>query len=155
MKFLVFLFCTIAYKSGWAGVFFMVPILLSNYLTYSLMGALHIGLDVNALPVVSLGVGLGVDYGLYVLSRIEEEYAINPDINAATVKAISTAGRAVLFTASTMVAGIIFWAFSYLKFQAMMGILLAFWMIVSMIGGLILLPALVTFFKPKFITKGL
>jgi len=152
--FLVFLFCSLAYKSGWAGVFFLIPILLSNYMTFALMGALNIGLDVNALPVVSLGVGLGVDYGLYVLGRVEEEYAINPDINAATVKAISTAGRAVLFTASTMVAGIIFWAFSYLRFQAEMGILLAFWMIVSMLGGLVLLPSLVTLFKPRFITKG-
>lgn len=151
---LVFTFCGLAYRSFWAGLFFLVPIVVSNYLTYSLMGALGIGLDVNALPVVSLGVGLGVDYGLYILGRVEEEYAISGDINSATVKAISTAGRAVLFTASTMVAGIIFWAFSFLRFQAEMGILLAFWMIISMLGGLILLPTLVVFFKPKFITKG-
>ena len=151
---LVFTFCGLAYRSFWAGLFFLVPIVVSNYLTYSLMGALGIGLDVNALPVVSLGVGLGVDYGLYVLGRVEEEYAVSGDINSATVKAISTAGRAVLFTASTMVAGIIFWAFSFLRFQAEMGILLAFWMIISMLGGLILLPTLVVFFKPKFITKG-
>ena len=151
---LVFLFCGLAYRSFWAGVIFLIPILISNYLTYALMGALGIGLDVNALPVVSLGVGLGVDYGLYILGRVEEEYAINPDIEAATAKAIATAGRAVLFTASTMVAGIIFWAFSFLRFQAEMGILLAFWMIVSMLGGLVLLPTLVVMTKPKFITKG-
>lgn len=151
---LVFVFCSLAYKSFWAGLIFLIPILISNYLTYALMGAIGIGLDVNALPVVSLGVGLGVDYGLYVLGRVEEEYAISGDINQATSKAIATAGRAVLFTASTMVAGIIFWAFSFLRFQAEMGILLAFWMIVSMIGGLVLLPTLVAIFKPKFITKG-
>jgi uncharacterized protein len=151
---LIFLFCGIAYRSALAGLFFLVPIGMSNYLTYALMGALGIGLDVNALPVVALGVGLGVDYGLYVLGRIEEEYAVHKDLNKATAKAIATAGRAVLFTASTMVAGIIFWAFSFLRFQAEMGILLAFWMIVSMIGGLLLLPTLVVTFKPKFITKG-
>ena len=151
----VLLFCGVAYRSFWAGLFFLLPILVSNYLTYALMGALGIGLDVNALPVVALGVGLGVDYGLYVMGRVEEEYAIHRDINKATVRAIETAGRAVLFTASTMIAGIIFWAFSFLRFQAEMGILLAFWMLVSMVGGLVLLPSLVTLFKPKFITKGL
>ena len=151
---LVFFFCGLAYRSFWAGLFFLIPIGISNYLTYALMGALHIGLDVNALPVVSLGVGLGVDYGLYVVGRVEEEYVISKNLNEATMKALATAGRAVLFTATTMVAGIIFWTFSFLRFQAEMGILLAFWMIISMLGGLILLPTLIVLLKPKFITKG-
>jgi predicted RND superfamily exporter protein len=116
------------------------------------MGALGIGLDVNALPVVALGVGLGVDYGLYVVGRIEEAYAESGDIKSATAYAMMTAGRAVFFTAATMVVGIVFWAFSFLRFQAEMGILLAFWMIISMLGGLILLPTLVVTFKPRFVT---
>ncbi|MBZ0272343.1 MMPL family transporter [bacterium] len=148
----VFLCCVIAYRSFFAGVYFLVPIAISNYLTYALMGALGIGLDVNALPVVALGVGLGVDYGLYVLGRVEEYYDQTGDLRAATQHAMLTAGRAVFFTAATMVAGIVFWAFSFLRFQAEMGILLAFWMTVSMLGGLILLPTMVVTFKPKFIT---
>jgi len=153
---LVFIACFIAYRSFIAGLLFMVPIAISNYLTYALMGALGIGLDVNTLPVVSLGVGLGVDYGLYVIGRLEEEYILsNGDWAKATSTAISTAGRAVMFTATTMVAGIVFWMFSFLRFQAEMGILLAFWMIISMLGGLILLPTLVYMIKPKFIHKKL
>jgi predicted RND superfamily exporter protein len=148
----VFLCCVAAYKSFWAGVYFLIPITISNYLTYALMGALGIGLDVNALPVVALGVGLGVDYGLYVVGRIEEAYAESGDIKSATAYAMMTAGRAVFFTAATMVVGIVFWAFSFLRFQAEMGILLAFWMIISMLGGLILLPTLVVTFKPRFVT---
>ncbi|MCZ7585515.1 MAG: MMPL family transporter [Deltaproteobacteria bacterium] len=96
--------------------------------------------------------GLGVDYGLYVLGRVEEAYQEVGDLKEATSRAMMTAGRAVFFTAATMVAGIIFWAFSFLRFQAEMGILLAFWMVVSMLGGLILLPTLVVTFKPRFIT---
>jgi len=150
---LVFLFCAISYKSVIAGLLFLVPTAISNYLTYALMGALGIGLDVNALPVVSLGVGLGVDYGLYIVGRIQEEFAAGQELDKAVIIAIGTAGRAVLFTASTMVAGIIFWAFSFLRFQAEIGILLAFWMVISMIGGLLLLPILVLLIKPKFIMK--
>ena len=153
---IVFLVCLIAYRSALAGVLFMIPIALSNYLTYALMGALGIGLDVNTLPVVALGVGLGVDYGLYVIGRLEEEFvASGGDWGLATARAISTAGKAVLFTATTMVAGIAFWMFSFLRFQAEMGILLAFWMIISMIGGLLLLPTIVFIIKPNFIAKSL
>ncbi len=147
----VFLFCALAYKSFVAGILFLVPLFLSNYLTYAMMGALGIGLDVNALPVVSLGVGLGVDYGLYVVSRIQEEYAVKPDLDLAVRRAITTAGKAVLFTATTMVSGIVFWAWSFLKFQADMGILLAVWMCISMLGGLILLPALISLVRPRFV----
>jgi len=147
----VFLFCAAAYRSVLAGVLFLVPLFLSNYVTYAMMGALGIGLDVNALPVVSLGVGLGVDYGLYVVSRIQEEYALRRDLDSAIRRAITTAGKAVLFTASTMVAGIVFWAWSFLKFQADMGILLAIWMCVSMVGGLVLLPTLISLIRPKFV----
>jgi len=147
----VFLFCAVAYRSILAGFLFLVPLAVSNYLTYALMGARGIGLDVNALPVVALGVGLGVDYGLYVVERIKEEYENTGDLNRAILIAVTTAGKAVLFTASTMVFGVVFWAFSFLKFQADMGTLLLFWMIVSMLGGLILLPAIVAVLKPKFI----
>jgi len=147
----VFLFCAIAYRSFVAGIMFLIPLMLSNYLTYALMGLRGIGLDVNALPVVALGVGLGVDYGLYIVSRIREEYRTNSDLREAIITAMSTAGKAVLLTALTMVFGVVFWTFSFLRFQADMGLLLVFWMCVSMTGGLVLLPTLVYIFKPKFV----
>ncbi|NLH49736.1 MAG: MMPL family transporter [Myxococcales bacterium] len=150
---MVFLTVMLVYRSVLAGLLFLLPTAISNYLTYALMGALGIGLDVNTLPVVSLGVGLGVDYGLYVIGRMEEEYAISGDWGIATTRAITTAGKAVFFTATTMVLGMIFWAFSFLRFQAEMGLLLAFWMVISMLGGLILLPTIVYLIKPKFVTR--
>ncbi|GAB4290588.1 MAG: MMPL family transporter [Myxococcota bacterium] len=150
---IVFLFCGLAYRSLFAGLLFLVPLIISNYLTYALMGARQIGLDVNALPVVSLGVGLGVDYGLYIVDRIKEEFQKSRDLKSAITIAITTAGKAVIFTASTMVAGVAFWIMSFLRFQADMGLLLVFWMVISMLGGLILLPTIIWFIKPKFITR--
>ena len=147
----VFLLCAIFYRSVLAGIFFMLPLVLSNYLTYALMGLRGIGLDVNALPVVSLGVGLGVDYGMYVASRVMEEYKIRKDLQASIVIAMSTSGKAVLLTAATMVAGVVFWTFSFLRFQADMGLLLVFWMTMSMVGSLLLLPTLIWMFKPRFV----
>lgn len=151
---IVFLFCAIAYRSVVAGLFFLVPLVISNYLTYGLMGALEIGLDVNSLPVVALGVGLGVDYGLYIVGRVEEEFRRNGgDLAEAIIESLSTAGKAVFFTAGTMIAGVAFWATSFLRFQADMGLLLVFWMMMSALGGLILLPTLIWLVKPKFLQR--
>ena len=148
---MIFVLCGLAYRSLWAAILFLVPLLCSNYLTYALMGARKIGLDVNALPVVALGVGLGVDYGLYIVGRIQEEFARTQDVASSVITALCTSGKAVLFTAGTMVLGMVFWTFSFLRFQADMGLLLLFWMVMSMLGGLILLPALVVWIKPKFV----
>lgn len=149
---LIFVSCALAFRSVVAGLLFLVPIAISNYLTYAVMGALGIGLDVNVLPVVSLGVGLGVDYGIYIIGRIEEEIRGGADLNRAIQTSLVTAGKAVTFTASTMVVGIGFWGLSFLRFQAEMGLLLAFWMVTSMLSGLIILPTLITFLKPRFLS---
>jgi len=147
----VFLFCWLAYRSLLAGVLFLVPLVLSNYLTLSLMGIRRIGLDVNVLPVISLGVGLGVDYGLYVVSRIQEEFQVLGDLRSAILRAIATSGKAVFFTAATMTVSTAFWGFSFLRFQADMGVLLVFWLAISMLGGLVLLPALIHVIRPAFV----
>ena len=152
--FLVFLSCTITFRSVVAGCLFIVPIAISNYLTYALMGALKIGLDVNTLPVVAMGVGLGANYGVYIISRIEEEFRGHGDLKEAIVTATSTSGQAMVKELSTMVLGIIFWAWSFLRFQAEIGILLAFWMVISMLGGMILLPTLIWLIKPRFVLRG-
>jgi len=152
---IILLVTVIAYRSFFAGFFFLLPVIISNYLTYALMGAREIGLDVNALPVVALGVGLGVDYGLYVINRIQEECRKGGDLKEAIVIGVSTAGKAVVFTAGTVIAGVAFWTLSFLRFQAEMGLLLVFWMVVSMLGSVTLLPALVYQLKPKFVMSHL
>jgi predicted RND superfamily exporter protein len=147
----VFFCCFLAYRSVLGGLMFLLPLILSNYMTYALMGAMRIGLDVNALPVVALGVGLGVDYGLYVVENVEEAYHRGMSVVDAVRHGVQGAGKGVLVTGITMAAGLAFWRFSFLRFQAEMGMLLLFWMTMSMLGGLILLPALLVQFKPKFV----
>ena len=107
------------------------------------MAALGIGLKVSTLPVVALGVGVGVDYGIYLFERvkhqIEEE---GQDLRMAFYEAMRQRGTAAIFTAVTMSVGVATWAFSPLKFQADMGILLAFMFLVNVFGAVLLLPAL-------------
>jgi predicted RND superfamily exporter protein len=139
------------YRSGMAGIYMLLPLFLSNLAINAYMGVNNIGINVSTLPVVTVGVGFGIDYGLYIVSRIIEEYRIKPDMSEAVRMAVSTAGKSVTFTAITMVLGTLVWWFSNIRFDAEMGLLLALWMGVSFLSSMTLMPVLFAVFKPKFI----
>jgi len=115
------------------------------------MAVNNIGVNIHTLPLVTVGVGFGVDYGLYIVSRIIEEYRVKPDMDTAVRMAVSTAGKAVTFTAVTMVFGTLVWYFSSIRFDAEMGLLLALWMAVSFLASMTLMPVLFVVYKPRFI----
>ena len=146
-------FCAIGFRSVVAGLFFVGVVLLSNTFGMALMAYWNVGLNVNTLPVISLGIGFGEDYGIYIVSRIIEEYhrQNDTDLPAAVIEGIATAGKAVLYTAVLVSAGIAFWSLSPLRFQAEMGYQLLIILTMNMLGGLLLLPALIALLKPKFI----
>ena len=150
---IIFILCAVTYRSVLAGVIFTMSLILANFLAFTYMVYKGIGLNINTFPVVSLGIGLGVDYGLYLVSRIIEIYKDEKDLEKAVRGGIITAGRAVFFTATMMTAGVIFWYFSPLRFQAEMGILLGILMMVNMLVGILVLPAVINIIKPKFITR--
>jgi uncharacterized protein len=139
------------YRSWMAGIYMLLPLFLSNLAINAYMGVNNIGINVATLPVVTVGVGFGIDYGLYIVSRIIEEYRLKPDIDYAVRMAVSTAGKAVTFTAVTMVLGTLVWWFSNIRFDAEMGLLLALWMGVSFLSSMTLMPVLFAVFKPSFI----
>jgi predicted RND superfamily exporter protein len=139
-----FLLCAVTFRSILSAVVLIVPLVISQILSEGFMLLKGIDLNINSLPVAAVGVGVGVDYGIYVLSRLSEEYTRHDSYEDAAYVAITTTGKAVLFTATTLVAGVIFWIFSSMKFQAEMGLLLAFLMVFNMLGSLVLLPSLVS-----------
>jgi predicted RND superfamily exporter protein len=128
-----------------AVVCIMVPLSITSMLCEAVMAQLGIGVKVATLPVIALGVGIGVDYGIYIYSRLEHYLLLGYDIREAYKLTLSSAGRAVIFTGLTLSAGVITWIFSPLKFQGDMGILLTFIFLWNMIGALTLLPALAVF----------
>jgi predicted RND superfamily exporter protein len=146
-------FCALGFGSLAAGLLFVGVVLLSNTFGMALMAYWGVGLNVNTLPVISLGIGFGEDYGIYIVSRAIEEYQRQGgrDLNRALVDGVTTAGKAVLFTAFLISAGIALWSFSPLRFQAEMGWQLLIILSMNMLGGLFLLPALIALLKPKFI----
>jgi predicted RND superfamily exporter protein len=148
----VLITCSITYRSLVAPIMLMVPLAVANLFATAFMAVKGIGLNINTLPVATIGIGVGVDYGIYLLSRICEEYQNLGRFDAAIQTAINTTGKAIMFTATTLVAGVIFWYFlSDLRFQAEMGLLLALLMLINMLTAVVVLPALVGFFKPRFV----
>ena len=102
-----------------------------------------IGLKVNTLPVVALGVGIGVDYGIYIYNRLDSLLKDGFSLREANYRTLRLTGRAVIFTGFTLAAGVGTWAFSTLQFQADMGILLSFIFLANMVAAIVILPALV------------
>jgi predicted RND superfamily exporter protein len=137
--------CLATFRSLRATLCILIPLALVSVLCEALMPSLGIGLKVSTLPVIALGVGVGVDYGIYLYDRIEIHLGEGKDLATAFFEALKERGTAMVFTAVTMTIGVGTWAFSALKFQADMGILLAFMFFLNMLGALFLLPALAAF----------
>jgi len=144
----VILLCLLAFRSWKAAVCIVVPLALVSVLAYALMYYMEIGLKSNTLPVVALGVGVGVDYGIYLFSRLQICLKSGMLFEEALNDAFRRTGSAVLFTGITLGFGVSTWIFSSLKFQADMGILLTFMFLLNMTGAIFLLPALARWVYP-------
>lgn len=141
------------YRSITAALLVFVVLAMAVVINRAYMGFRGIGLNINTLPVTAVGIGIGVDYAIYMLDRIREEVR-HRSIDDAVKVALSTTGAAVLFTAVTVVAGIAYWIFgSSLRFNSEMAMLLSLLMVSNMIGAISLLPLLVKVFKPSFVMK--
>lgn len=137
------LLCLITFRSWRAALCIIIPLTLVSILCNALMPILGIGLKVATLPVIALGVGVGVDYGIYLFERIQHEMEhLGSDLRTAFYEAMCQRGTAAVFTAITMSIGVGTWALSALKFQADMGLLLAFMFLVNVLGAIFFLPAL-------------
>ncbi len=141
VSFLVFL----TFRSWRAVVCIILPLALTSVLGQALMAFLGIGVKVATLPVIALGVGIGVDYGIYIYSKMDTYLKRGIEVYEAYIKTLRTTGMAVGFTGITLAIGVGTWIFSPIKFQADMGLMLTFMFIWNMLGALTLLPALASY----------
>jgi predicted RND superfamily exporter protein len=146
----VFLLSWATYRSVVGALIVMIPSLVAQPLSEAVMYLTGIDFNINSLPVAAIGIGIGIDYGYYVLSRIVEEYEVTQDFDEANRLAIATTGKAIIFTGTTLVVSVMFWLFHPLKFTSEMAFLLMMLMIFHAIGALVFIPALVSLWKPRF-----
>ncbi len=150
----VSLLVLITFRSWRTVLCIVLPLALTSILAQALMTFLGIGVKVATLPVIALGVGIGVDYGIYIYSKLYLHIRDQSGLRVAYEKTLETTGQAVAFTGVTLAVGVATWIFSPIKFQADMGLMLTFMFLWNMLGALILLPALARFlignrFRPQ------
>ena len=135
----------ISFGSLRAVVCILTPLALTSVLCQALMSFLGIGVKVATLPVIALGVGVGVDYGIYVFARLRHFLSEGLSLHESYRSTLYSTGKAVAFTGVTLAIGVATWVFSPIKFQADMGKLLTFMFLFNMVGALTLLPALASY----------
>lgn len=140
--------CMVTFRSWRATVVAVVPLIFTSILANVVMVWMGIGVKVATLPVIALGVGVGVDYALYLLSVQLEEQRKGATLKKAYGRALDSTGRVVALIGATLAAGVVTWVFSPIKFQADMGVLLTFMFLWNMVGALTLIPALSHFLLP-------
>lgn len=140
--------CLVTFRSWRATLCIILPLALTSVLGNALMAVMGIGVKVATLPVVALGVGIGVDYGIYIYSRLAGFLQAGLPLQEAYYRTLCSTGKAVLFTGLCLATGVCTWMFSPIKFQADMGLMLTFMLLWNMVGALWLLPALVHYVGP-------
>jgi predicted RND superfamily exporter protein len=138
----------VSFGSLRAVICILAPLALTSILCQALMAELGIGVKVATLPVIALGVGVGVDYGIYIYARLSRYLDEGMSLVQAYEKTLYSTGKAVAFTGITLAIGVATWIWSPIKFQADMGKLLTFMFLLNMVGALTLLPALASYLLP-------
>ncbi|MBE7376481.1 efflux RND transporter permease subunit [Pseudomonas lopnurensis] len=142
--------CLLTFRSVAATLCVILPLVLTSILGNALMAFMGIGVKVATLPVIALGVGIGVDYGIYIYSRLESFLRQGMPLQEAYYQTLKSTGKAVIFTGVCLAIGVVTWVFSAIKFQADMGLMLTFMFLWNMVGAIWLLPALARFLiKPE------
>jgi predicted RND superfamily exporter protein len=149
----IYVLQALTYRSLWSGTIIVIQLATATMISLAYMALRGIGLNINTLPVQSVGVGIGVDYAIYIVDRIRQEVTETGDIDEAIRRAIRTTGMAVSFTATTIVGGIILWTASNLRYQGEMAFLLVILMVINMLGALTIVPAFYSIIKPAFATN--
>ena len=106
------------------------------------MAKLGLGVKVATLPVIALGIGIGVDYGIYIYNKLEYFLSRGLNLKDAYFETLKTTGVAVALTGVMLALGVSTWIFSDIKFQADMGLLLTFMFLWNMFGAVVMIPAL-------------
>jgi len=140
---MIIVICLIVFRSVRAAICIVLPLTAVSILANALMSGMGIGLKLATLPVTALGVGIGVDYGIYKFSRLSYYMRQGYTLDAAYVQTLRETGSAVIFTGLSLSIGVATWAFSPLQFQADMGMLLTFMFLMNMLGAIIVLPAII------------
>ena len=131
-------------------LFVLATLFVAKFLSFGIIGYAGVGMFIEMVPVLAPGMGIGVDYAIYVLTRLQEEIPNYTEVNA-YIRVLSTSGKAVFYTAFSVAIGIFILVFSPIRLQALMGAMLSLVLFANMLSALLFLPSMVSIVKPAFI----
>lgn len=137
---IVFLWFSFKNLSGVVSI--LLPLYVVSQMIYGVMAITEIGMKVATLPVAALAVGIGIDYGIYIYSTIEEFVRKGKNLTEAYYETLRMTGKPVLFTGLVLTSSVSTWLLSGLQFQADMGLLLMFAFFANMLGAIFVCPAI-------------
>ena len=150
---IIFLFVTLFYWSLHAGWLMFLAMTFATVATYAYMGVVGITINVNTVPIIAVGIGVGIDYSIYMMDRIREETARLGDLLAGIRQAVATTGKAIAFTAASLIGGVVMWVIlSDLRFQSEAALLLIVMLILNALAATFVVPAWIVLFRPRFIS---
>lgn len=146
----IYLICSFVFRSFLIGLFLVVPLIVANVVGFGIMSLMGLSLTIETIPIAAVGVGIGVDFSVYLYSRYKEEYAIRKDMKTNLIKGAESVGRAILFIALVMIIPLSIWGFlAEIRFQAQMGMFYALIFFVNLIFSLTFQPAIVSIFGKR------
>ncbi|HJU11431.1 MAG TPA: MMPL family transporter [Candidatus Binataceae bacterium] len=149
----IFVASALIFTSPVAGLLFLIAAVMANFVAFIYMKYQVIGLTVDTIPVISIGIGLGINYAIYIVGRIRDEVASGVQLNNAITTSLRTTGKWVFATFAVMIGGILPWVFSPLLFHNEMSVLLMLLMLANLIVGLFILPGYIAWRRPRFLTR--
>ncbi|HEX6069916.1 MAG TPA: outer membrane lipoprotein-sorting protein [Longimicrobiaceae bacterium] len=154
---IVLLFCSLVFRSLSAGLFTIVPLVVSTVLTFGVMGFLGIRLETGTAIITSIAVGIGVDFALHYLVYLREELrSVTGEVELEEVsrRVFLTAGRAICFDVMSNILGFSVLALSGFTPIRYFAWLVSLTMLTVGLGTLLLMPAILALWRPAFLFGG-
>jgi hydrophobe/amphiphile efflux-3 (HAE3) family protein len=133
-----------------AGLLSLVPLFMSVAGNFGVMGYVNAYLDMATVMIASLTVGIGVDYAVHFLNRYRNERRAGLSHQEALAETYRTSGRAIVVNALTLALGFLVMLFSRFGALNTFGWLFALTMVTSMLGALLVLPAVLAWVPERF-----
>ena len=149
----ILIICAVMFRSIVAGVIFAVAAVMANAIAFTYMNWQGIGLTADTIPLISLGIGLGISFAIYIVARIRDEAIAGNGLNEAAAIALRSTGARVVSTAIVIIGGIVPWVFSPMLFHNEMSVLLILLMVTNLLVGLVIVPAVIVSLRARFIVR--
>jgi hypothetical protein len=149
----ILIICALMFRSIVAGIIFAVAAVMANAIAFTYMNLNDIGLTADTIPLISLGIGLGISFAIYIVARMRDEALTGLSLNDATEAALKSTGARVVSTFIVIIGGIVPWVFSPMLFHNEMSVLLILLMTTNLLAGTVIVPALIVWMRPRFMLK--